>query len=92
MKIVINAAYGGFKLSKEAYEFLGIPWDKFGYEYNDYDKRTDSKLIECVETLGAKASGDYAKLKVVEVPDDVEWKITDYDGWETVEEVHRRWH
>ena len=91
MKVVINACYGGFGLSKEAYEFLGIEWDGFGYKYNDDDKRTDEKLIQCVETLGAKANGSYASLKVVEIPDDVNWYIDEYDGVETIEEVHRCW-
>ena len=92
MKVVINTCFGGFGLSKEAYEFLGIEWDKFGYKYNDDDKRTDEKLIKCVETLGVKANGSCASLKVVEIPDDVNWYIDEYDGMETIEEVHRRWH
>lgn len=89
MKVVINVCYGGFSLSKDAYEFLGIPWDDYGYEYND--KRTDENLVKCVETLGDKASGRFAKLKVVEVPDDVDWYIDEYDGIEWVAEQHRVW-
>lgn len=27
MKVVINKCYGGYGLSKKAYEFLGIEWD-----------------------------------------------------------------
>ena len=38
MKIVINNCYGGFSLSKEACEFLGV---KSVYEYNDDNKRND---------------------------------------------------
>ena len=30
-------------------------------------------------------------LKVVEIPDDVEWEIEEYDGNEWVSEVHRCW-
>ena len=30
-------------------------------------------------------------MKVVEIPDDISWEISDYDGWETVEEIHRSW-
>lgn len=89
MKVVINGCYGGFGLSKEAYEYLGLVWDGYGFKYED--KRTDSKLVECVEALGHKASGLHAKLKVIEIPDDVKWEIDDYDGWETIHEVHRTW-
>ena len=33
-----------------------------------------------------------ANLKMVEIPDDVEWEIADYDGKEWVAEKHRTWH
>lgn len=92
MKIVINRQFGGFQLSREAYEFLGIDYDGYGFEYRDYDKRTDPKLVECVERLGEKASGMLANLKVVIIPDNIEFEITDYDGMEQVEEVHRIWY
>ena len=84
MKIVINRKYGGFGLSKEAYEYLGIQWDKYGFEF-EHD-RTNPKLIECVEKLGEKADGRYAKLVVVEIPDDLDYEIDDYDGMERVVE------
>lgn len=89
IKVVINGCFGGFGLSREAYDFLGIPWDGFGYEYC-YD-RTNPELIECIETLGKKANGECASLEIVEVPDDVDWYIDDYDGNESVEEVHNSW-
>lgn len=91
MEVVINRCFGGFSLSQEAYEYLGIPWDGYGFEYRDYDLRTEKELIECVRTLGERANGDFAKLKIVSIPDDVKWYIEDYDGKETVEEEHRYW-
>jgi len=54
-------------------------------------KRTDADLIIVVEKLGEAANGSCAKLKVIEIPDDIEWEIDEYDGWETVEEKHRSW-
>ncbi len=91
MKVVINDCFGGFGLSKEAYEYLGLEWDGFGF-LSGYDiERNDPKLVECVETLGEKANGTFSKLKVVEIPDDVDWEINYYDGLETVEEKHRTW-
>ena len=53
--------------------------------------RTDKDMIEVIEQLGRKANGKLSDLVIVEVPDDVEWEIDDYDGMETVHEVHRSW-
>jgi hypothetical protein len=89
MKIVINKCYGGFGLSKEAYEYLGLEWDEFGFEF--IDDRTNEKLIKCVEELGEKANGKFAKLKIVEIPDDTEFEIEEYDGREWIAEKHRTW-
>lgn len=85
MKVVINRCYGGFGLSEKAMKFLEVDsgWPDIA--------RNDSKLVECVEKLGEEANGMCAELKVVEIPDDVNWKIGEYDGLEWVEEVHRRW-
>ena len=55
------------------------------------DNRTHSLLIRVVEKLGEKANGRHSKLKVVDVPDDVEWSIEEYDGIEWVAEKHRTW-
>ena len=54
-------------------------------------KRDDPLLIQVIEELGPLANGRFAKLKIVDVPDDVEWEIDDYDGRETVKEKHRSW-
>lgn len=57
-----------------------------------YDvKRDDPALVEVVKELKKKAGGMCADLKIVTVPDGVEWEITEYDGLEKVEEVHRSW-
>lgn len=55
------------------------------------EDRTDPDLIAVVEELGAKASGRFAQLVIIEIPDDVEWEIEEYDGIEWVSEVHRTW-
>lgn len=54
-------------------------------------KRDDPLLIECIEALGKTANGHCASLKIVEIPDDVEWTIEEYDGNETIAESHRTW-
>ena len=53
--------------------------------------RDDSDLIVIVEKLKEKANGRFAELKVVEIPDDIEWEIEEYDGAEWVAEKHRTW-
>jgi len=53
--------------------------------------RDDPMLAQVVEELGEAANGRYSKLKVVEIPDDIEWIIDDYDGVEWVAERHRTW-
>lgn len=53
--------------------------------------RTNPDLIEAVETLGKKAYGQFASLAIVEIPDNVEWEIGEYDGTEWIQELHRRW-
>lgn len=91
-KIVINRCIGGFGLSKEALdlynELAGTDYDWYG----QIKSRDCPHLVQVVEQLGSdKASDSYAKLKVVEVPDDIEWVIMDYDGSEWVAEKHRTW-
>lgn len=65
-------------------------WDT-EYLTNRPDDRADLDLVEVVDRLGDKANGLHAQLKVVEIPDGIDWEIDEYDGWETVEEKHRSW-
>jgi hypothetical protein len=53
--------------------------------------RGDQFLVQAVEELGDNANGDFARLKIVEIPDDVSWEIDEYDGLEWVAETHRTW-
>ena len=53
--------------------------------------RNDPALVAVVEELGQAASNFWAKLEIVEIPDDVEWQIEEYDGLEHVAEKHRTW-
>jgi hypothetical protein len=55
-------------------------------------KRNDPNLIKVVEELGEKADGDCSELAIVEIPDDVDWYIEEYDGNEHVAEKHRTWY
>jgi len=53
--------------------------------------RADPLLVKVVEELGSEASGEFAALRVVEIPDGVDWEIDDYDGMETIREKSCSW-
>lgn len=56
------------------------------------DDRTNPLVIRAVEELGSEAaSGRLAELKIVEIPDGVDWELDEYDGIETVRERSRSW-
>jgi hypothetical protein len=82
---------------------ISITAKKYGYEiirdgketgeifYERNFKRDDPDLVSVVELLGERANDCYSRLEVVEIPEDVSWYISDYDGMERVEEQHRSW-
>lgn len=101
-KIVINSCYGGFSLSREASELYaqktGAELGEWNSTWKYYEKfrcreiaRDDPLLVEIVEQMGKKASGYCADLKIVQIPDGIEWTIHEYDGNEWVAEAHRTW-
>lgn len=103
-KIVINRCFGGFSISAEAARHIraqgGCEHKEddpdgekrfYGYGHQDHGARVCPALIFAVEALGAGASDDCAKLKVVEIPAGVEWTVEEYDGLEWVAEEHRTW-
>jgi hypothetical protein len=55
------------------------------------ESRDDPDLIKVVQELGEKANGQCADLKIIEIPDDVNYEIDEYDGCESIHEVHRSW-
>jgi hypothetical protein len=101
MKIAINKCHGGFSLSEAVYAELGIKWDDYGYLSNEdlgitsdnyLAYRQDPRLIAAIENVGKEyASGGLAKVRIVEIPDDVNWEIKEYNGIETIHEKHRSW-
>lgn len=73
---------------------LGDTAEKIPDEYYFYDGdigRTDPALIQTINELQDSASGRFGNIQIVEIPDDINWTISEYDGIETVEEVHRSW-
>ena len=94
MKVVINNCYGGFSLSDAGIarylELKGIEVPDKSFYDRDIP-RDDAVLIQVVEELGDAANGFAADLKIVDIPDDVDWEIEEYDGNEWVAEKHRTW-
>ena len=90
-QIVINACHGGFGLSDTA-QLLYL--ELAGYNIPQYHweiARDDPHLVQTVLRLGDAANAQYSRLKVVTIPDDVEWTICEYDGCEWIAEAHRTW-
>lgn len=90
MKIVINDSYGDFGISKHFFELYQIPYiEYYGSAHAtdpNFDGRKDPRLIDYIENYGSDiASGPYSKLKVVEIPKGTLYRITEYDGWESIE-------
>lgn len=71
-------------------ELLGEDFDKYHLYLRD-SYREDPTLIEVVEELGEKASGLCGRLVVVEIPDDLDYVIDEYDGLETLHERVQEW-
>lgn len=94
MKVVINRCFGGFSLSDKAEAMFsarkGIDAGKYLGRMEEY--RSDPDLIAVVEELGTQAaSGRFAELKIVQIPDETDYVISEYDGMESVAERHTIW-
>jgi hypothetical protein len=96
-KVVYNACYGGFSLSKEAGEAYTLAkkvqgLDPPGEHYHDAFyvhegkyPRHDPDLVGVVEALGPKkASGPCAELRIKDIGS-YTYCISNFDGKETVE-------
>ena len=91
-KVVINRCHGGFGLSAAAEnkyrELAGVSDPDF---HSRRIPRDDEHLIAVVELMGIEANNRFSELKIVEIPDDVNWYVEEYDGQEWVAERHRTW-
>ena len=91
MKLYYKDGYSVRHYSTEPIEDIKNIKDRKYFDDSDI-KRDDPVLVQVVEELGEEANGDFAYLKVVEIPDDVDWIIEEYDGCEQVAEKHRTWY
>tara|TARA_Y100000310_G_scaffold87294_1_gene84108 strand:+ start:1265 stop:1603 length:339 start_codon:yes stop_codon:yes gene_type:complete len=108
-KIIINASFGRFALSRKAILRLksrGFELDSMDSHNLDFKDihpeghgdlfgldipRDHPGLVKVVEELKDMANGFGAYLKIVEVPDGVEWTVEEEKGREWVAEKHRTW-
>lgn len=88
------------KVEREDSSFLGASYYEAGHSgdeehyLSDYDfisNRSDPDLISVIEEMGEEANGDFAEISIVNIPDDVKWHISEYDGLEHIAEEHRTW-
>jgi hypothetical protein len=96
MQVVINTSYSNFAISADAISLIQkkIKNPKAKSQINAYsfdNDRSNPLLVEAVQKLGAKANGLYTTLKIVEIPDDVEWRVDAINGKEVIREKHRIW-
>jgi hypothetical protein len=95
MQVVINLK-GTFSISSEAVKFIRKKIknkdDKKSVNWYSFDNdRSNYLLIEAVKKLKQKANGMDADLKIVDIPDDIEWSVYGCCGSEWVAEKHRTW-
>lgn len=83
-KIVISCK-GDFALSEEVCAFL------YNRDYSGI-ARDNIDLVDVVESFGKSSWGDGCILKIVEIPDDVNWVVNRIGDREYVQEVLRRWY
>ena len=89
MKVAIHTSLGGFKLPPKVVAQLG--YDS-AYVSSDIAARSDARLIaalEAYQTVNPLAFERDWDLRIVAVPENVAVTICEYDGAESVHEVHR---
>lgn len=74
----------------EEFEEFPTGEDSGYWSYKDLE-RTDKELITAIEELGSFANGMCGNIEIIEIPDNIEWEISDYDGFETIHEKHQSW-
>jgi hypothetical protein len=98
MKIVINKCFGGFALSETRMSQYAIRKgvtalpddDDFPIQIWDIP-RDDPDLVYVVQQIPEDEGICGTDLHVIEIPDDVDWQIEDWDGCEHIVDKKRIW-
>ncbi len=65
---------------------------KYWTNLSDEENRTNPLLIQAIEEIGEeKSSGRFGEIRIIEIPDGIQWELSEYDGIESIHEVHRSW-
>lgn len=103
MKVVINKCYGAFCLSNLALERIySRSSHLINLSQDSKDFRSNPVVVQVVEEMGKASWGKEpdsqftfspkdSELRVVEIPNGIEWHIAQYDGLEWIAEDHRTW-
>lgn len=96
IEVMYNDAYGGFGFSEKALKMYcekkRIEYDSnnkwFTIKMSDKIDRHDIDMLEIVKELGSEANGSHCKIKIEKIPAKYKetYKISEYDGLETVDE------
>jgi len=90
-RLEIKEGEAYYKMSRDERTDYNWKYSQQIWYQGDNLTRNDPILVQVVEEMGDKAWGRYAKLAIVEIPDDVQWIIEENDGIEWVAEKHRTW-
>lgn len=97
VEVVINRDYGGFGISDAAKaEIMALGADPEAIEtpsgndrLNDRSQgRSNPALVATVKKLGKEANAPYADLTIVSIPRHLSWRISNYDGYESIAILH----
>lgn len=99
-KVVINEIGDGIHLTRKGLEYLGINIDRttsiiipedLGYATRN-QLRSSEELLELVEDSKGLVDNRFCKLKLMEIPDDIEYYVDYNSGHEMIREVHNYWY
>ena len=61
----------------------------YSLNYHDNFIRTNKDIIKIVKSLGSKSNGKFCDIRIIEIPDDLEFYIDSSGTGEEVHEIHR---
>jgi hypothetical protein len=85
MKVIINSDFGGFGFSEKALEMYKERGGTIDYSFlGKRALRDDPIMVDIVTELGGEANAIFSDLEIVNVPEQYDYRIDDYDGLEHV--------